>query len=147
MAPASIFFVEKLCDLRRGSNEFLLKLVIFDPLPKLAELVARQLLNGFFNFHYRCHACTLAVFLWFVSRLCSVIFCVDELQLVDAHFGVDLSGFELIVAEELMDEADVGAVIVHVSGAAVANEMATAGAIDVCLLDELSDHAAQDRVV
>ena len=65
---------------------------------------------------------------------------VHELQLIDAHFSVDRGGFELFVAEQLLDEADIGTVVVHVGGAAVANEMATAGAIDVSFPDELGDH-------
>ena len=41
---------------------------------------------------------------------------VDFAELVDAHFGVDGGGFELFVAEQLLDEADVGSVVVHLGG-------------------------------
>ena len=35
--------------------------------------------------------------------------CVDILQGLDRHLGVDLGGFEAGVTQHLLDEADVGA--------------------------------------
>ena len=42
---------------------------------------------------------------------------MDGFELLDAHVGVDGRGFELLVAEELLDEADVRAAFEHVGGA------------------------------
>ena len=68
---------------------------------------------------------------------------VHELQLIDAHFGVDRRGFGFFVTEELLDEADIGSVVVHVGSTGVAKEMTTAGAADVGFLDEPGDHARE----
>jgi hypothetical protein len=40
------------------------------------------------------------------------------LELGDGDFGLDRGGFESFVAEELLDEADVGAAFEQVGGAA-----------------------------
>ena len=45
------------------------------------------------------------------------------------------------MAEELLDEADVGSVAVHPGGAGVADQVATASTVDVDFLDEPDDHA------
>jgi len=50
---------------------------------------------------------------------------VDFLELGDADLGVDLRGVEPRVAEQLLDGADVRAVVVHVGGAAVAEGIDT----------------------
>ncbi len=42
---------------------------------------------------------------------------VYVLELLDAHLGVNGGRFELLVAEELLDEADVGSAFEHVRGA------------------------------
>ena len=47
-------------------------------------------------------------------------FAVDGFELLDAHLGVNRRGFELFVAEELLDEANVGPAFEHVGGAGVA---------------------------
>ena len=47
-------------------------------------------------------------------------FGVDGFELLDADLSVDARGFELFVAEELLDEADVGSAFEHVSRAGVA---------------------------
>ena len=69
---------------------------------------------------------------------------VDLLELLDAHLGVNLGGGEFGVAEELLDEADVGSAFEHVGGATVAQDVAGAGFGDFRLFDELADHAAED---
>ena len=53
---------------------------------------------------------------------------VDLAELGDRDGGVNLRGVEALVAEELLDEADVGAVLQHVRGARVAEQMARAHA-------------------
>ena len=68
---------------------------------------------------------------------------VDRLELLDAHLGVNGGGFELLVAEELLDEPDVSPAFEHVGGAGGANQMAAAGAADVGLLEPFADHAAE----
>ena len=45
---------------------------------------------------------------------------VDLLQGAERHLGIDLRGLDVLVAEDLLDEADVGAVLVHVRRHAVA---------------------------
>lgn len=75
---------------------------------------------------------------------CGVGFAVDGFELLDAHLGVNGSGFELFVAEELLDEADVGSAFEHVGGAGVADEVAASRAVDLGFFDELGDHAAED---
>ncbi len=69
---------------------------------------------------------------------------VDGFQLLDARLRVNGGGFELFVAEELLDEADVGPAFEHVRGATVADEVAASRATDFGLLDELAHHAADD---
>jgi len=68
---------------------------------------------------------------------------VDLDELFDAHFGVNLRGLESLVAEELLDKADVAPAFEHVGGAAVAKEMATAAPPDVGGLDVFRDSAAE----
>ena len=68
---------------------------------------------------------------------------MDRLELFDADLGVNGGGFELFVAEESLDEPDVGPAFQHVGGAGGANQMATSGAADVGLLDPFADHAAE----
>ncbi len=69
---------------------------------------------------------------------------MDGFELLDADLGVDAGRFELLVAEELLDEADVGSAFEHVGRAGVAQKMAASGAAEVGFLDELADHAAED---
>ena len=64
-------------------------------------------------------------------------------ELLDADLGVNGGGFELLVAEELLDEPDVGPAFQHVGGAGGADQVATAGAADVGLSDPFADHAAE----
>ena len=44
---------------------------------------------------------------WLAGGFGGVGFTVDGFQLLDAHLGVNGGGFELFVAEELLDETDV----------------------------------------
>ena len=69
---------------------------------------------------------------------------MDGFELLDAHLGVNARRFELFVAEELLDEADVGSAFKHVGRAGVAQKVAASGAAEVGLFDELADHAAED---
>ena len=68
---------------------------------------------------------------------------VDGLELLDADLGVNGGGFELFVAEELLDEADVGPAFEEMNRSRMSNEMATSGATDVGLFEPLGDHAAE----
>jgi len=53
---------------------------------------------------------------------------VDLDQLLDADLGVNLRRFELLVAEQLLDEADVRAAFEHVRGAAACRSSCGSGA-------------------
>lgn len=53
---------------------------------------------------------------------------VNFLKLLDADFGVDGRGVEQLVAEQLLDEADVRPGFQHVRGAGVPQHMAAAPA-------------------
>ena len=69
---------------------------------------------------------------------------VDFLQLLDADLGVDRGGVEFLVSEQLLDVADVGAVLQHVRGATVAQNMAAALAFQPGLPQPGRDHARED---
>jgi len=69
---------------------------------------------------------------------------MHRFELCDTHLGVDAGGFELFVAEELLDKANIRSAFEHVGGAGVAQEVATSGPFDSSLLDELGHHAAED---
>ena len=69
---------------------------------------------------------------------------VDFAEVLDADLGVNGGGFEFFVAEELLDDADVGPAFEQMGGATVAQKMATAGAADAGLLEGLADAAAED---
>jgi hypothetical protein len=49
---------------------------------------------------------------------------VHFLELADGHAGIDLGRGEVVVAQQSLDEANIGAVLQHVSGAGVAEEVA-----------------------
>ena len=61
----------------------------------------------------------------------------------DADFGVDLRRVQTGVTEELLDEADVGSVVVHVGRAAVAQEMTGTGLVDPSELHQALDPVAE----
>jgi len=67
---------------------------------------------------------------------------VDFLQLGDAHLGVDLGGVEPGVAEQDLDGADVRPVVVHVRGAAVAEQVTASGLLDAGLFHRPLDPVA-----
>ena len=69
---------------------------------------------------------------------------MDFLQLEDAYLGVDRGGVEVLVAEQLLDVADVGPAFEHVGGAGVAQQMATALARAHLL--QPGPHHARDHV-
>ena len=66
---------------------------------------------------------------------------VHFLELLDAHFSVNLSCLEFCVPQELLDKADVGPAFEHVRSAGVPEEVATAASSNVGLLD-ISTHFA-----
>ncbi len=51
--------------------------------------------------------------------------------------------FKLFVAEELLDETDVGTAFEEVDGSGMANQMTAPGAADVGLLEPFADHTAE----
>ena len=67
---------------------------------------------------------------------------MDFEELVDGDLGVEGGGVEFGVAEELLNEADIGSVFEHVSGAGVAEEM-TGTAPRNGLVDELGDETTE----
>ena len=69
---------------------------------------------------------------------------VDFAEVLDAELGVDGGGFEFFVAEELLDDTDVGPAFEQVGGATVAQEVAAAGPADAGLLEGLVDAAAEN---
>ena len=64
---------------------------------------------------------------------------VDGLEGADADLGVDLGGVEAGVAEELLDVADIGAGLVHVGRAAVAQKVAGSRLGNACLAQAFLD--------
>lgn len=60
---------------------------------------------------------------------------VDFAQGPDRDFGVNLRGVQSGVPEQLLDQADVRAVLKHVGGAAVAEQVTTAALANVGRLD------------
>ena len=76
---------------------------------------------------------------------------MDLLQLLNADLGVNLGGGEFGVAEELLDEADVGSVFEHQGGAGVTQKVARAafaefGGVDV-IADELGEPVGREGFV
>jgi len=61
----------------------------------------------------------------------------------DRHGGVDAGGVESSVAEELLNDADVGPVFVHVGGATVPQKVAASGLGDACGFDRFGDPVAE----
>ena len=59
---------------------------------------------------------------------------VNGLKLEDADLGIDRSGFEFLVSQELLDVADVRAAFEHVRRARVAQQVRPGAAADVGLL-------------
>ncbi len=52
---------------------------------------------------------------------------MNTLELLDANFRIDSGGGQIGMAQELLDEPDIGSVFKHVGGATVAKKMATSG--------------------
>ena len=69
---------------------------------------------------------------------------MDVEELVDGDLGVEGGGVEFGVAEELLNEADVGSVFEHVGGAGVA-EKVTGTAPRNGLVDERPPHSRSTR--
>lgn len=68
---------------------------------------------------------------------------VDFLQLADRDVGVDLGGLEFGVSEDFLDEADVRAVLVHVGGQGVSEQVTGTAFADVGGLDVSADQLGQ----
>jgi len=64
---------------------------------------------------------------------------VDFLQLVDRDLGVDRGRVEIVVAEDRLDEADVGTVLQHVGRHRVAEQVTGAGHFEAGALDVAFD--------
>jgi hypothetical protein len=62
---------------------------------------------------------------------------VDFAQGPDRHFRINLRGVQSGVPEQLLDQADVRAVLKHVGGAAVAEQVTTAALANVGRFDGL----------
>lgn len=75
---------------------------------------------------------------------------VDLLELGDADLGVDGGGGQTAVAEDLLDEAHVGAALEHLRRHRVAEDVARAGLAEVGALhvagDEVADPAQAERL-
>lgn len=70
-------------------------------------------------------------------------FSVDGFEPLDADLGGECGGFELFVAKELLDEADVGTAFEYVDGAGVSDQMTTAGTGDSGLFDKFADYDSE----
>ena len=68
---------------------------------------------------------------------------VDLLQFADGDVGVALGGGQRGVAEHGLDEEDVGAVVEHVGGAGMAEQMARSGLVDARDLHHPADARGQ----
>ena len=86
---------------------------------------------AFFVGFLGCECCQQALSLRFraqlgrrTAKLCRVRGGVDLLQRTDSDLRIDLRRFDVLVAEHLLDEADVRAVLVHQRCHRVAEEMA-----------------------
>src|SRR5438128_3836744 len=69
---------------------------------------------------------------------------VNLLKLFDRDFGVNRRRVELLVSEQLLDEADVGPVFEHVRGATVAQHVAATFAFEPGLPQPGGHHARDD---
>ena len=61
---------------------------------------------------------------------------VDAGQMVEGDLGVELGGFQTAMAQQGLDDPDVGAALEHVGGAGVAEQVAGAGFFDLGLLEQ-----------
>ncbi len=68
---------------------------------------------------------------------------VDFLELGETDLGVDLCGSQLLMAEHGLDEPDVGAVLQHVGGAGVAEQVTGAGLGDAGRVQVAFDQIAK----
>jgi len=64
---------------------------------------------------------------------------VDAGQMVEGDLGVELGGFQTAMAQQGLDDPDVGAALEHVGGAGVAEQVAGAGFFDLGLLEQAFD--------
>ncbi len=67
---------------------------------------------------------------------------VDGLELLDADLGVDGGGFQLLVAQKLLNETDVRPAFEQVNGGRMSHQMTASGAADVGGLEPFGDLAA-----
>ena len=68
---------------------------------------------------------------------------VDGLELLDADLGVDGGGFQLLVAQKLLDETDVRPAFEQVNGGRMSHQMTASRAADVGGLEPFGNLAAQ----
>ena len=68
---------------------------------------------------------------------------VDGLELLDADLGVNGGGFQLLVAQKLLDETDVRPSFEQVDGRCVPHQMTASGAADVGGLEPFGNLTAQ----
>lgn len=68
---------------------------------------------------------------------------MDLEQLLNAHFGVNLRGLQVFVAEQLLDKADIRATFEHVRGAGMPKQVATAAPPDVGIFDIFGNFTAE----
>jgi hypothetical protein len=70
----------------------------------------------------------------------------DVAQALAAHVGVDLRGGEVLVTEELLHAAQVGAAVEQVGGEGVAQRVRMGG-LEGAAIDHSSDVARRERAV
>ena len=68
---------------------------------------------------------------------------VDFGQVIEGDVGVELGGFQALVAQEGLDDPDVGPALEHVGGAGVAEQVAGAGSSEVGFLQQALDAGRQ----
>lgn len=78
-----------------------------------------------------------------MSGFGGVVVGVDLLEAFDGEVGVEFGGFELLVAEELLDGAEIGPVVEEVGGAGMAEEVTGAFLFGLGALDVFADEVAQ----
>jgi len=69
---------------------------------------------------------------------------VHGFELLDAHLRINGRGFEFLMSEQLLDEADVGPAFEHVSRATMAQDVTGSRFANLSLFDELAHHPADD---
>jgi len=68
---------------------------------------------------------------------------VNGFELLNRDLGVNLGGVEVLMAQQRLDKADIRAVIEHVGGAGVAQQVTRAGRVNAGLFESALDLGAQ----